>query len=430
MTALLARFRKDEDGAISVMGIFMAVLLVGFLYFMWGIGDTVVYREHMQDAVDATGWGAAVVHARGMNILVLINMIMAAIAAVLIALKIILFILMILYVIFTVLCAIPYTAAFGCSAQSATDSAKEAVQEVHDAVEDFANEAWPILHDAADAIKWAIPPIAFAKSVDIAMNVYDMEFGGFYSSTLTGGLPVEDDECRVLEQQGSRYAGNLVTFGSMGDDPDKQRVLTKVMTGVYDTAAALYGKICEDSGGGGEPSFDFTELIEDEVGASGDCSGDDPPDDCDDIDTSAAEDISAGVESNDTTSDSDKSPKRVKEDCYLGDDCFQIRAGVIGNPPIDETRKGVTIAMWGASDSSSESMFRQLTRFNLSQSEFYFDMPNAHEYRDFWMWQMNWRARMRRFRFGSGSSAMDIFSGSSDSSLGGFGDTIQNVMVH
>ena len=43
----------DQSGAIMVMGVFMAVLLVGFMYYVIGVGETIFYRERMGDAVDA-----------------------------------------------------------------------------------------------------------------------------------------------------------------------------------------------------------------------------------------------------------------------------------------------------------------------------------------------------------------------------------------
>src|SRR5688572_27726629 len=73
---------SDQGGATMVMGVFIAVLLVGMIYYVWGIGDAIMHRERMQDASDTAAFSAAVIHARGMNMLALINMIMAALAMV------------------------------------------------------------------------------------------------------------------------------------------------------------------------------------------------------------------------------------------------------------------------------------------------------------------------------------------------------------
>ena len=66
-----------------------AVFGVAMLYYAIGIGQTVLRREHMQDAADGAALTAAVVHARSMNFVVLLNIIMAALIAVLVALKLV-----------------------------------------------------------------------------------------------------------------------------------------------------------------------------------------------------------------------------------------------------------------------------------------------------------------------------------------------------
>lgn len=79
---------RDERGAIMVLGIFMCTCLVGALWYIAGIGDAVVYRERLQEAADATAMSTAVLHARGMNIIVMVNLAMAAVLAIRVALKV------------------------------------------------------------------------------------------------------------------------------------------------------------------------------------------------------------------------------------------------------------------------------------------------------------------------------------------------------
>jgi hypothetical protein len=73
---------RDDRGAVMVMGVFMATLLVGFVYFVQGLGDVVDYRERSQDAADVTAFAAAEQHARAMNLIALTNLTMAAAVAV------------------------------------------------------------------------------------------------------------------------------------------------------------------------------------------------------------------------------------------------------------------------------------------------------------------------------------------------------------
>ena len=82
---LLAR---GEGGAIMVMGIFMCSCLVGALWYLAGIGDAILLRERAQEAADAMAFSDAALHARGMNLIVLVNLVMACILGVRVALKI------------------------------------------------------------------------------------------------------------------------------------------------------------------------------------------------------------------------------------------------------------------------------------------------------------------------------------------------------
>lgn len=63
----------DEGGAIMVVGLFMAVFLVGALYALAGIGASIVYQERMQQAADEAVFTAAVGHATSMNAIATVN---------------------------------------------------------------------------------------------------------------------------------------------------------------------------------------------------------------------------------------------------------------------------------------------------------------------------------------------------------------------
>jgi hypothetical protein len=59
-------------------GLFMSCFLIGTLWFVIGIGDTLVYRDMMQEAVDHGAFSAAALNAKGMNFIALLNLIMLA----------------------------------------------------------------------------------------------------------------------------------------------------------------------------------------------------------------------------------------------------------------------------------------------------------------------------------------------------------------
>lgn len=79
---------NDDRGAIVVMGVFMACFLVGTLWYLMGIGDAAIYAQQMSQAADATAFAGAVYHARGMNVISMLNIIMAATVTILVGSKV------------------------------------------------------------------------------------------------------------------------------------------------------------------------------------------------------------------------------------------------------------------------------------------------------------------------------------------------------
>lgn len=66
----------DERGAIMIMGLFMATMIIGAMWYMKGIGDAIVFRDRMQESADHVVFSSAAVHARGMNLISIINIVM------------------------------------------------------------------------------------------------------------------------------------------------------------------------------------------------------------------------------------------------------------------------------------------------------------------------------------------------------------------
>src|SRR6187401_728579 len=76
-----------EQGAILVLGVFMCACMAGALWYLIGIGDAIVYRERLQEGADAVAFSAATLDARGMNLIVLLNLLMACVLGVRVAMK-------------------------------------------------------------------------------------------------------------------------------------------------------------------------------------------------------------------------------------------------------------------------------------------------------------------------------------------------------
>ena len=76
------KMKDDQRGAVMLIGIFMACFLIGALWSVVGLGDALVYRDKVQEAADHTAFSSATVHARGMNFMAALNLVMLAIAAI------------------------------------------------------------------------------------------------------------------------------------------------------------------------------------------------------------------------------------------------------------------------------------------------------------------------------------------------------------
>src|SRR3954469_9574618 len=61
-----------------VMGLFLALAVLVGLGCVIGIGDAVIARDRSQEAADSTAFAGAVMHARGMNFISLINLMLLA----------------------------------------------------------------------------------------------------------------------------------------------------------------------------------------------------------------------------------------------------------------------------------------------------------------------------------------------------------------
>lgn len=72
----------DRRGAVMLSGLVMALFMVGAIWFIFGIAKALVFRQRVQESADAAAFSAAAIHAKGMNLIAAINLIMFALTAV------------------------------------------------------------------------------------------------------------------------------------------------------------------------------------------------------------------------------------------------------------------------------------------------------------------------------------------------------------
>ncbi len=452
-----AGLARDSRGAILLISVFMSAFLVGCLWYVIGIGDAAIYRQYMQDGADSVAFGSAVYHARGMNILALINLVMAAVLAVLIAFKMAQVVLIAANILSCVCAAASYGAnAFCDTACTVTGDAESPMSDLVDEVSQIVDKVLRILHYASNAVAYGMPWIAEGKALSVAQDykptvdggamistslvpgVVEGALGGFKKSAQGDsnryGLPVEDEDFNALCKRAGKEAGEMIMapFDFLG------------IPGVGGFAAAFGGGLmgslagsfpsyfCGDSGSGGG-SYSATtggygvdgkgttvqqdcdnkaQKVKDEnakIGAENktrEAAGKPdlplkPPFDvkqCVSDENQKYKMVSSGSS---VSGSSEKTSKKVFEPACNGDVYFAVWSFTWGDlASQSDAATGVNIAGWNNAKAAGPERWSKVA---IAKAEFYYE-PMASQggawsgLKDEAMWNMRWRARMRRLR--------------------------------
>ena len=348
---------QETGGSMMLISLFMALFLVGTLYYVLGVGDAVIYRRIMQDGADAGAHAASVMGAKGMNLHALLNVVMAITAGILLVIRSVEVLLEIILFILYGLAASIVFAPKAVPLIGVLTPVQSTVERVGDTVEQFVR----ISHDALDAAHHAIqhgyPLLAQARAVDAMafQDAYDPPVAGGFVVPLLGprlpdggrGLPVEKGDIGMLCDRAADGLGNRLRNVSS----KVPRWLLRFLGGVVSKALRL-GKrrTCAD------------DVVE--------------------------------------------SPRRVIENradgtlVWLGHEEFQYRAYAIGRSAHENHwqhgEEGIRMAQGGNDDGRNATHAAHVVgRIGFAQSEYYF---NGVEHKSEWLWKQRWRARLRRFR--------------------------------
>lgn len=357
MSAKKASLLEDTSGAMMLLSLFMALLLIGTLYYLLGVGDAVLYRRIMQDGADAGAHAASVIGAKGMNLHALLNVVMAVTTGILLVIRSVEVLLEIIIGVLASLAGTVILAAKAAALIAVLSPVESTVERVGDAVEQFVR----IAHDALDAAHHAVqrgyPLLAEARAVDAMafQDAFDPPVAGGFVVPLLGarlpeggrGLPTEEDEIGILCDRVADGLSNKLSKVSS----KVPKWLLQFLGGVVGQALRL-GKrrTCAD------------DVVE--------------------------------------------PPRRVIQNradgtlVWLGHEEFQYRAYGIGRNPHESHwqhgERGVRIAQGGEIEGRNAAHRAQVVgRLSFAQSEYYFDGP---EHKADWLWKQRWRARLRRFR--------------------------------
>ncbi len=103
--------KDDQRGAVLVIGLFMALAVIAGVWCVIGIGDALIFRDRSQEAADSAAFANAVIHARGMNFIAMVNVVLMGLCLVYVVVTALDFLLSIVLAITGVKEDVPYCAA-------------------------------------------------------------------------------------------------------------------------------------------------------------------------------------------------------------------------------------------------------------------------------------------------------------------------------
>jgi hypothetical protein len=200
------QLKHDERGAILVIGVVAGALLVGALWHIAGIGDAIAWRERAQDAADAAAFENAVWNARGMNVIVAINIVMSLVLAVLVIWRTILLMVTLALIVGAILCIV--TAGVGCGFTTAVARAEEFMLRNDDKVAENVMRILTAMSAAEVAVATATPVIGVVQSNGNTQGAYAVSSVSTLSASLLPAVNVDmADKLMSCFQGKGRYEG-------------------------------------------------------------------------------------------------------------------------------------------------------------------------------------------------------------------------------
>jgi hypothetical protein len=421
-----------------VLGIFMAACVVGMLWYLAGLGMTVLHRERLQEASDAVGFSAAVLHARGMNLLVLINLIMACVLGVRVAMK----------VVQAAAATIGVIALFipggqGVAAQSFTVAGR--MQMVIQRAERPIDNSLKALSRAQVGIARVVPTASLAGAVQVGTKyqpavfmseALNLELFQRPASGLSGlkSLPVvEGSEDRLCREAGNAVVQIAMWLMHLPLSPDLARKAGELIGSGVEAGGAYF---CEMGDGGGQPpktgSNDASAIADsckqDKAAAEQQASGGgadtkkapefdeekckkDKQRQVDDEKRRAG--LDKGAQPRRNKNGQGMTPKKVAPDFKNGSSQAQFVGLSHGRrEPLELSLTGVKAGAWRSRE-AIEIPSSGLHAF--SQAEYFFDCKGKWSADDCngsgesAMWRFRWRARLVRFN-GGGRAVENVVS--------------------
>ncbi len=254
---------RDDRGALMVMAVFVAIILVGLVYHVAGLGGASLEQQIMQDAADATAFSAATVNARGMNIIAMLNLIMVALLTILVALRLVQAILTVVVVILTVACAFPPYA--GCALIPPVEVLQVDITEAADAYQEIAKGIIKGLAKAEDVINEVVPLIALGEGIYVSTSdPYSQVATGGVVWPIFDGLPTKKGEyAELCKRAGENITVPIELILPPGIDDFVGSTLGDLIGELTETFSSYF---CGDDGSGGTPDKPEKKTLSKQVG--------------------------------------------------------------------------------------------------------------------------------------------------------------------
>tara|TARA_B100001750_G_scaffold247855_1_gene275234 strand:+ start:1935 stop:3122 length:1188 start_codon:yes stop_codon:yes gene_type:complete len=349
---------RNENGAMLIVGIFMVMFIAAMLYYVVGIGDTVTYRERMQDAADAGAMTGAIFMARGMNIITLMNLTLASVFGVLIAAQTAFFLILAAMGNASSKCSfpwgIPHCIAAICFALMLPEACNK-IDEAKGIVDDAADVTTGVQESVRNNMGYA----AIAVVGKLGMDHYDPPVTIPLGAYTPMDLPVQPDPSPPICER-------TILPWEKGGFPLMSWIFTSMNS--QDLADDIAGSCGSSYLNAVEGSAFFLTWVS--------CW------------------MQEGHASNKLY--------RVNPDANLGDENFQFHTLMTGEPPYglgdeNEHTERVSVGAWDREEDGGGfwGTLAELSRFSVAQAEFLWDDDGD---REDYLWELKWRARLRRFR--------------------------------
>jgi hypothetical protein len=477
LRAQFARLHRDENGNVLVLAVAASLLLVAMVWAIVGTGQRLVQKETIQSSADAAAFSAAVIKAKGLNLIAFCNLVMALLFAIVLLLRVLKYALSAAAFALAVLCAVPFTAAIACGPAATVANIAAQFNNWEPRAEDLIKQAMNGLSQTERAVAKITPVLSLVEAYHVGTDAaYKKNFSKGTLVTVsyplpTTGLPVEDSTCQKLASHAGAAYG-MVLGEVLETILGRGNTGGKVGSAVGDAFGSVFGDVAGlMCGGSGTittqvPSTDCNQcrskghasiwagqrVLPNGTVETHQCAMNSMPAwSCGGVNTalvSCDQDpdaqyrnltfVSCEIDQQQQSTTTDDWPKALE----LSKDWTPTYAGryvraftVLSDSNLDARRRAVGIA---ARNKPAAPALNQLV--GMAQAEMF--GFNGHED----LWHMDWRARLVRFRFSDGSDtsggvgdaagsgvpagAVDVVSGALGKALGGAGGLQDQFLLH